>query len=825
MLRKIFFSMPTALLLLLGLIVSIVCATLLERTYGASSARLLVYNAPWFTILWIWFSIVLVVNLIRFRLWQKKKWVIFLFHISFLVILLGAILSRYCKVEGFLHLREGNASNRFFSSSLYLFIQSDHVVREYPLNISPIGKKLKRALKLGGEKLSLSVQKYIPNAEKIIVQDPEGDPLAHIGVFTPHMSNFIFLETGEADSLFGIYFGLNCDSIPQGKSFVQFKNQGEKLWISSRSPIMYENKLSGKRFFVNPKTLIQCNPSFIYTIDSVSFTLVQYYEKGRIQAMPFESLQLSQEEQKLQAVELALKRGSHQKTVCLFYEKEKNVQKRIFLSGKPVVLQLRPKEFELPFSLSLQDFWIERYPHSQRPSQFYSNVLVEDSVKNYKKTFTIYMNHILRYRGYRIYQHDFDEDEKGSIFWVTKDPGTPVAYLGYFLLILTLIFGFFSPQSRIRELETRIRKLGGVHLAWLIFFLLAFLNAAPVLSQTDASSGKVLDTLGVSLEKASFSFRTSMEEIYFRGHILQHLGKWLLVIGCGFLWIGLLRYGFKNRFKKLFPKLGLLFRIGICLGFLALTLGLGMHWYLLGHPPLSNKYESMIFLAWTTLMAGIVLARHSNLPMIWGSIVSGLVLLLAHSSSVNLSLSPLPPVLKSMWLLLHVSTALASYGFLVIGTLLAFFNILILALPVSKKANRFLPGILLWTGIMEQALWMGLCFIILGTVLGAIWANETWGRYWGWDPKEAWTLIIIFTYAILLHLRYVVRNWMYWFNMLSFPSFCTVMMTYWGVNVFFSGIHAYGKEGEVSFPWLVVWILGLWGIVSIFAYRNQKSLS
>jgi len=825
MLRKIFFSMPTALLLLFGLVVSIVCATLLERTYGASSAKVLIYNAHWFEFLWIWFSIALVVNMIRFRLWQKRKRTVFLFHFSFLLILLGAILTRYFKVEGLLHLREGESSNQFFSSTLHLFVQSDQGIREYPLAFSPIGKQWKRKMKWNGDVLTLRLQQYIPNAEKRLIEAPDGDPVVHIAVFTQHFSNSLFLEKGGIDSSFGIYFGLDNGPVPHEGPFVQFKSQGKEVWVWSNRPIVQKNKLLKKPVLGNPGTFIRCNAFSIYTVDSVSFVLIQYDQKGRIQAVPSENLQFSREEEKNEAVELALEMGAHRKTVSLFYEKGKNDKKRIFLNGKAIMLQLGPKGFELPFSLSLQDFRIERYPNSQRPSQFFSNVVIEDAGKHLKKPYAIYMNHILKHRGYRIYQHDFDKDEKGSIFLITRDPGTPVTYLGYLFLILSLVFAFVSPRSRIRELGKRIRESRGVRWVWGVFFLLLFLNASSIFSQPRFSSEKVLNSSEISFEKSLSSFRTCMEKIYFHGQILERLGRWLIGIGCGFLWIGLMRFGFKTRFKKLFPKLALLFHIAIWLGFLALTSGLGIRWYLSGHPPLANKYESMLFFAWASLLAGIVLSRHSSLPMICGSLFSGLVLLLAHGPSVDASLSPLAPVLKSKWLLFHVSTALASYGFFAIGTLLAFFNILVLALPVSKKENRFLPGVSLWASIVEQALWLGLFFIILGTVLGAIWANETWGRYWGWDPKEAWTLIVLLTYAILLHLRYVVQNWPYWLNVLAFPSFGTVLMTYWGVNVFFSGMHAYGREGEASFPWVIVWILGIWGIFSIFAYRNRKCLS
>ena len=118
-----------------------------------------------------------------------------------------------------------------------------------------------------------------------------------------------------------------------------------------------------------------------------------------------------------------------------------------------------PRPLHLPFSLYLENFEVKRYKDSQKPSQFHSDVVIRDTQRDLKKPYSIYMNHILRYRGYRVYQYSFDMDEKGTIFLVRRDPGTPIAYTGFFLLIATISLAFFLPKSRIRELESQIRNL------------------------------------------------------------------------------------------------------------------------------------------------------------------------------------------------------------------------------------------------------------------------------------------------------------------------------------------------------------------------------
>ncbi|MEJ2568515.1 MAG: cytochrome c biogenesis protein CcsA, partial [candidate division WOR-3 bacterium] len=125
--------------------------------------------------------------------------------------------------------------------------------------------------------------------------------------------------------------------------------------------------------------------------------------------------------------------------------------------------------------------------------------------------------------------------------------------------------------------------------------------------------------------------------------------------------------------------------------------------------------------------------------------------------------------------------------------------------------------------ITEQALWTGLLLIAIGCILGAIWANETWGRYWGWDPKESWTLILILSYTLILNLRLVMRShWSYWLNVWACFAFGALLMTYFGVNMFFSGMHTYGGEGDFPFLFMVISLPVIWIALSLLAYRNRK---
>ncbi len=560
--------------LVMALIVSIGTATFLERVYGNYFASIWVYEAFWFEILWIWFSVALFVNLFRSKLWQRKKWEVVLFPFAFFIILSGVILTRHFTIDGYLALREGQSSNQFVD-----------------------------------------------------------------------------------------------------------------------------------------------------------------------------------------------------------------------------------KPFQLPFSLYLSDFRIERYENSEEPSQFRSDVVIKDPEHDIEKPYSIYMNHILKYRGYRFYQYSFDEDEKGSILFVSRDPGIPVAYAGFILLIGVVALAFFLPKGRIRELETGIREWEESHFNIILLGLIAVL------------------CLG------SLAFHVQIEELYSRFRILPWLGKWFVSVSFVFLLMSLIRFVFKNRLEKIFPAFKKIFQWAVWFGFLIFTIGVAIRWVFMDYASWSMKYECMVLAGWASLLAGVALSRHSRLPMICGCLLSGIVLIVSHMPSIYSTGSALPPVLRSRWFIIHVSAAIASYGFFTVGTTMAFLNLLKLAFPIVLKKDHILRGITNRSKIIEQALWIGLLLLTVGSILGAIWANETWGRYWGWDPKESWSLIVILSYALVLHLRFVViSNWRYWFNILAFPAFGTMLMTYFGVNIFFSGMHTYSGETGSQFPLVIFWIVGGWIALSLLAYRKGKRI-
>ena len=199
-------------------------------------------------------------------------------------------------------------------------------------------------------------------------------------------------------------------------------------------------------------------------------------------------------------------------------------------------------------------------------------------------------------------------------------------------------------------------------------------------------------------------------------------------------------------------------------------------------------------------------------------ILAAISLLTAHMSWMNPEITNLVPVLKSYWLTIHVATITASYGFLGMGFMLGLLNLILIAVRFKSNYQRINWVLQEITLIIEMILSAGLIFLVIGNFLGAIWANESWGRYWGWDPKETWTLVTIFMYTLTLHTTLIpkLKN-AFSFSVLSVLCFGTVLMTYFGVNYFLSGLHSYAGGDPIDVPAQLYYALIMITIIIVIA--------
>lgn len=252
------------------------------------------------------------------------------------------------------------------------------------------------------------------------------------------------------------------------------------------------------------------------------------------------------------------------------------------------------------------------------------------------------------------------------------------------------------------------------------------------------------------------------------------------------------------------------------------TIGLALRWYVSGHSPWSNAYESMLYIAWAAGVAGVVFFRKSNLALCAASFLAGIALFVAHLGFMDPQIGNLVPVLKSYWLNIHVSVITASYGFLGLCFIV---GVITLVMFIFRNPNR--PNIdhtiLSLSAINEMSMILGLLMLTVGNFLGGVWANESWGRYWGWDPKETWALISIGVYAVILHLRFMNFAFMpYIFASASVVGFYSILMTYFGVNYYLSGMHSYAAGDPLPIPVFLYYFVAFSVILIVLAGLKRK---
>ena len=342
--------------------------------------------------------------------------------------------------------------------------------------------------------------------------------------------------------------------------------------------------------------------------------------------------------------------------------------------------------------------------------------------------------------------------------------------------------------------------------------------------------------------------RVKTEILYNKYDIFKKLFSWYMYAGA-LLFILIIIQIFKSYNKTL----NLIIKIlvgAIVLLFLLHTVGLITRWYISGHAPWSDAYESIIYVAWATMLFGLLLAnrrkdaskeknlsttlssliipfyglyknKSSDITVAATAFVTSMLLMVAHLSWMDPAIANLQPVLDSYWLMIHVAVIVASYGPFTLGMVLGITVMILMIFTTEKNKQKMSLNIQELTIINEMALTVGLVMLTIGNFLGGMWANESWGRYWGWDPKETWALISIMIYAFVLHMRLVpgLRG-RFGFNLASIIAFSSIMMTYFGVNFYLAGLHSYASGDQIVSVKFIAIAFAIIGILAFFAYRK-----
>lgn len=1049
-------------------------ATFIESAYGTPTAWAMVYDTFWFEYIQLLLGINLLCGMFHYKMFGLKKLPLMIFHISFLFILVGSAMTRYAGFEGILPIREHTQNSLIESSKTSLRISAIKdgerysAVNDRYIGNLPFANSFKLKLNLGDDQAVLKYKDLILNAHYTYKENNNSDPLLVLMLSQKGSQGVdVKFEKGEVKNIEGVNFAFMNDNVK-----APFVKIDENLTLSSSENLHFLSMLDGQNLDLKIGEKANAKERRLYEINDISFVVKAaslhaqealegsnrpqdesfwlwfksaWLEVGRTMLIStfgepqnwknslllhFKDFTLSNENKNLELT------GSNALKLELSYKNESK-EFYIFEYNKPIMIELAGQKFfiswalsyeQLPFDIYLRDFVLDRYPGSMSPASYASEITVKNNNENFD--YRIFMNNVLDYDGYRFYQSSYDQDEKGTVLSVNKDPGKIPTYIGYFLLCLGMFMNFLNPHSRFRTLARLINKDTLKHASVIIFILLLSfgsektfaqdLNSTlPVVNtnhakalatlivqksadgrmvpfdtlsreilekihQSDSYKGQnsnavmlsmlvdvdkwqmepfilmpqnqaVRDAIANILEIPSAKYisykdffdennryklqkyvenanrknpnargvfdkeiikldeRANVVNLVFSGELFKFIpvqnnpnNVWLAPFSAvttlkgdeGHIVLALIQNYFsavENAFKdgnwtradeglkfikeyqekigykvmpsktkvemeifsnkaeifvKLAPvyliagflllilvfskmvvpnlKISFIFKVVYVLNVLAFvihTVGLGLRAYLSGHAPWSNGYESMVYIAWALSLSGIFFSRKSPIALSLTSILSGVVLMVAHLSEMNPQITNLVPVLNSYWLSIHVSVITASYGFLGLCALLGIFTLFLMCfLKKDGKYNlNILRNITEATRINEMAMIFGLCLLTVGNFLGAIWANESWGRYWSWDSKETWALVSILVYAAILHLRMIPKYCnQFVFALWSMFAYWVIIMTYFGVNYFLTGLHSYAAGEAAQIPNYVYWGFALMVVLALFARRKRN---
>ncbi len=285
----------------------------------------------------------------------------------------------------------------------------------------------------------------------------------------------------------------------------------------------------------------------------------------------------------------------------------------------------------------------------------------------------------------------------------------------------------------------------------------------------------------------------------FARSLLPYLLGFTLLITAFF--VGLLRRGGARwRFRDPLYLLGMLSFGG---AFALHGWGFALRWIASGRAPLSNSHESLLWVALAVALAGLLfeLLSRTAAAGALSSLLTAVVLGVSMLSTFDPSIGPLMPVLASYWLTIHVTVITASYGFLGLSCLIGLLTLVLFVIHRRRCTPAALRAVTQLDQLNVDVMIAGIGLLSVGTLLGGVWANESWGRYWGWDPKETWALVSILLYAMLLHFRWIPRLANAFVQAAgSFLLVWSIVMTYFGVNYLLMGLHSYAAGDKVAIP-------------------------
>lgn len=1020
-----FFSMKAMSLGLFIFLFAIGAATFIESIYDIQAAKIWIYNAKWFEFLLFYLTLNLIYNIFRYKMWVGEKIAMLLFHLSFIIILLGSAVTRFISFEGLMVIPEGQAIDFIYTAEphVLIFAQDEkgvsQTIAEKKFMSTVTNNDFDINFELGKRNINLSYVDFQSKMkDSVLIRKSFKSKVLEL-VTEGRQSNFI----GEEESLAIGEFPIIYSSKKVPTNAIQLRDSKEGIEIKTPIELRYLPMTAMRAFRESGGEIADTMYKIVEANKWTPFLEKTLYQIGQNQVVlnnvldRAKKMLVSTGSRKVGSDFLTVKLndGKSSKTIRLEGGMSQlPVPVRISMNGVFYQLEYGSIRRPLPFAIGCRDFKLKKYPGSESPSSFESDVTIIDNEKKYKSNRHIFMNNVMDYRGYRFFQSSYTLDdpstpqnEEGTKLSVNFDWwGTNITYVGYLLMSVAMILALFAPVGRFYDLNSKLKKLKerrkSLTLSLLFLGALSFnsfakhnhpsANTFYVMSEEHSenlASLLVLDYDGrivplhtvcdqllrkiyrgneykkynavqtvmsmhmypnywmnqkiiqvpsavrdrlklkdyaspVELSSSDGQFKWLKE--YSEAHqklesrrdefdkkLIKLNEKYEVVRGI-FMWeyirilpsartkghnwykpmsieiltedttssitafkyLGALdeaaksnKYGKANSFlaklKKMqreiggkempseslvrmeirYNKMGIFkntYRGYLTIGLLLLIVfflnifinnkeklfllirqfgnsliiflfiyhlaGLGMRWAISGHAPWSNGYEALIFIAWATVLCGIIFHKKNAVVLPATAILASLMIFVTEMNLLDPEITPLVPVLKSYWLMIHVAIITSSYGLLGIGAILGLINLLLYGIGSRNRRELIHINITEITYIAEMTMTIGLFMLTIGTFLGGVWANESWGRYWGWDPKETWALVSVLTYAIILHLRLIPRlNGKFLFNVVAFWGYSSIIFTFFGVNFMLTGLHSYAQGEQLAkFP---TWLMGL----------------
>ncbi len=455
-------SMKLTATLLSIFAISVGVATFIESDFSTQTAQAEVYSALWFEALLALLGLNLLITMIRHSMFTVKKWNVVLFHSSFLVILLGAAITRMTGYEGSMHIREGETENRITSRETYVqaIFEKDgrkHEFKKMVLLSELSQNHLNEDVSVKGEIVNISLLEYIPNASNELVEDKEnGKTILDMMISMGGQGKGMKLKEGEYIESEDLILNFGAD-VQSQKKIVNISYVDGVLNMSN--PLDFNTLdmgtkasttlLAGEKNELKTRTLYQSEKTnFVLKslMANVSEKLVSKKVKG--------SRNRLQDALKMQVTY----KGQSRELILMGSSGSVGFEKVAQFEGMKVELSYGAVIKKIPFSIKLVDFELERYPGSMSPASYASEVVLIDNADSVNMKYRIYMNHILDYKNFRFFQSSYDQDEMGTILSVNNDPGTLPTYIGYTMLAIGMFSAFFMPNGRFRKLMKKGRK-------------------------------------------------------------------------------------------------------------------------------------------------------------------------------------------------------------------------------------------------------------------------------------------------------------------------------------------------------------------------------